>query len=107
MKVTMAKEARANREREILQHISAGDAGHPGRGHVLSLYDSFTFRGPNGTHDALVTEVLLPLDFVQLLYPDLDLKRMVYQILTGLAYLHQNGVVHGGRRISLHATASY
>lgn len=74
---------------------------HPGRKHVVSLLDSFTHKGPNGSHVCMVFEVLgenllglikrwnhrgIPMPLV---------KQITKQVLLGLDYLHREcGIIH-------------
>ena len=95
LKITIAQTSYANHEREILQGLSRKSDALEGQAHVLELLDSFEVHGPNGAHDVLVTDVLIPATVIRnlkFMHP----KRTAYHILLGLAYLHQEGVVHGG-----------
>lgn len=64
---------------------------------MVSLYDAFIVRGPNGHHQCLVTEVLLPwTNLERLLWREFDHKNIIKQIALGFAFLHGQGIVHGG-----------
>ncbi|KDQ55463.1 hypothetical protein JAAARDRAFT_208733 [Jaapia argillacea MUCL 33604] len=58
MKIIIAD--RRSSEVELLRYMDA-QPPHPARKHALELLDHFQIVGPNGTHDVLITEVLLPL----------------------------------------------
>jgi hypothetical protein len=81
-------------EVEIVQRLSSGISYH-GRKYVLQLVDNFQIHGPNGTHDALLTDILVPMQY--LLYLRIfDAKRTSYESILALAYLNQCGIIHGG-----------
>ena len=95
---------------------------HPGRAHLVNLLDAFVVNGPNGDHQCLVLELMglslhhvwregeygeigdLPLilkdsseeshDYV---FPYPIAKDISKQLLLGLAYLHGQGICHGGQ----------
>lgn len=94
------KIARADiHEARIFQQLSAGTSHH-GRKHVLQLLDNFQIRGPNGTHEALSTDILVPIQYLR----DLrifDAKLTSYESLLALAYINQCGIIHGGTFLSL------
>ncbi len=86
-------------EAGIFQQLSAGTSHH-GRKHVLQLLDHFQIHGPNGTHEALVTDILVSTQYLC----DLrifDAKRTSYESILALAYLNQCGIIHGGTFLSL------
>ena len=83
-------------EAAILQTLSSpADNSHRGQKHVLQLLDHFQIHGPNGIHDVLVTDVLVPMQYFDD-FGMLDLKRTSYQTLIALTYLSERGVIHGG-----------
>ncbi|EMD34013.1 hypothetical protein CERSUDRAFT_20543, partial [Gelatoporia subvermispora B] len=89
-------------ERTMLEKIGSAQPTHPGLQHTLTYYDSFQFKGPYGTHCCLVTEALgYSLDYIRKLRDEGDrrvppsiVKRVVKQVLLGLDYIHQCGIVH-------------
>ena len=96
MKITRAD---LRHEAGIFQQVSAGTS-HRGRKHVLQLLDTFQIHGPNGIHEALVTDILVPMQYLR----DLrifDPKRTSYESILALAYLNQCGIIHGGTFLSL------
>ncbi|KAG5633742.1 hypothetical protein H0H81_005603, partial [Sphagnurus paluster] len=88
------------READILRHLCPVDSDiseHPGKQHVLRILDHFEIKGPNGTHQVLVTDVLLPLDSVREMgsKAPINSKKTCYESVLGLSYLTHKGVVHG------------
>lgn len=88
---------------QILDRLSHGQASHPGRKHIIQLLDHFEHTGPNGTHPCLVLELLGPsvLSTAES-YPSNRLPGNIAweasrQIVQALAYIHANGVAHGGQ----------
>lgn len=89
-----------------LEHLRAAKNDHPGSEYVLGLLDHFDVSGPNGVHDVLVFEIVGP-------GPDClregngkgetfvwQRSRLICkQITLGIAFLHERGIVHGGRSI--------
>lgn len=71
------------------------------------LLDWFSVEGPNGCHNCLVTELLGPsLGSVHSLYSQLEqvlrpetILRASTQLLQGIDFIHQAGLVHGGNDI--------
>jgi serine/threonine-protein kinase SRPK3 len=80
------------------------ESSHPGRAHVLDLFDTFSIHGPLGEQLCLVTEVLgFDLGFFRQAQPKSQVpvpivKHIVRQILLGLDFLHgECGIVHSGQ----------
>ncbi|KAG6121969.1 hypothetical protein E4U13_003606 [Claviceps humidiphila] len=87
-----------DREAEILSQIRENGPGKHGYERVIELLDVFIVEGPNGFHQCLVTEVVLPLS-------DPDARQhcsfdVVRQIVEGFAFLHGEGIVHGDPHIA-------
>ena len=71
----------------------------------MMLMDHFTIQGPNGKHDCLAYEVLGPSvanvlgdcgggdTTAYLTLP--SARKIIYQVLLGLDYMHSVGLVHG------------
>lgn len=58
LKIVTADVSERSVESKILQHLQRGDdLNHPGRKYIPSLLDQFSFKGPNGHHMCLVSEV--------------------------------------------------
>ena len=67
--------------------------------HVANLLDSFSLHGPNGAHTVLVYNALACFtgDGISAFELTLDERRsLCYQVVQGIAFLHRNGVIHGG-----------
>jgi serine/threonine-protein kinase SRPK3 len=71
----------------------------------MMLEDRFSVRGPNGNHNCLAYEVLGP-SIARILGDSAGLnttayltlpcaRKIVYQVLLGLDYMHSVGLVHG------------
>ncbi|KAG6158219.1 hypothetical protein E4U11_004816 [Claviceps purpurea] len=87
-----------DREAEILSQIRETGPGKHGYERVIELLDVFVVEGPNGFHQCLVTEVVLPLsDPKARQHCSYDVVR---QIVEGLAFLHGEGIVHGDPHIT-------
>lgn len=93
-------ETHSSTEAQILQstrETQTAPVKSPGSENVVSLYDSFIVRGPNGHHQCLVTEVLLPWTGLErILWREFDHKNIIKQVAMGFAFLHRQGIVHGG-----------
>ena len=65
--------------------------------HVPTLLDHFTLRGPNGTHSALVTDIIVPLHSLRSYnrHP-LRCKTAARGLTQAVVSLHAAGIVHGG-----------
>ena len=99
--------ADADCAREVQIHdVLRGNADqHPGSFYIMMLKDHFSIQGPNGTHDCLAYEVLGPSiarvrqdcsTLEDTTYLTLSCaRRLVYQVLLGLDFMHSVGVIHG------------
>ncbi|KAH7308445.1 serine/threonine protein kinase, partial [Stachybotrys elegans] len=80
-------------EVRILKMLQQKEKGQPGRENIIELYDAFIIQGPNGFHDIIITELVMPLygygctGFLP--------KVAARQLMTGFSYLHEQGVIHG------------
>lgn len=112
VKVKKAEESTENSELSILRFLNQKGSSDRRSLHVIALLDSFEQQGPNGKHLCLVSEALGPSIATVLewtpSYQSLDrdgkncnrfplwiCKRILKQVLLGIAYLHAHGVVHG------------
>ncbi|KAK6501770.1 hypothetical protein TWF481_009596 [Arthrobotrys musiformis] len=112
LKIKMADDSIDDREFAVLNHLNASRASGPmlGSDHVICLKDSFYHQGPNGNHRCLVFELLgdniysiledysfemTGLGSQLTKFPKPIAKRILKDVLLGLNFLHQNGVVHG------------
>ncbi|KAF9007087.1 kinase-like domain-containing protein [Cyathus striatus] len=88
----------------LLRAQQARPGNHPGKDHVVQIFDVFLIRGPSGIHQCIVTEILGPALAENLecifgkdkthLPPNLA-KKVAAQIALGVAYLHECGIAHG------------
>lgn len=83
-------------------HLRQLDRSHPGAKYIVTLLDSFSITGPNGTHQCIVLPVLGPCVSPSLWLklrkdPGPVLRGMAYQAVLAMNFLHQNGLCHGGK----------
>ena len=101
LKVVVARLTGNNGEFAILKRLATRPRDHPGANHIVQLHDFFHIQGPNGTHQVLVMDILSPAHSLRASSPLRTQSRSVcHQLLSGLAYLHQEGIVHGGKHES-------
>lgn len=111
LKIIVAKAPTTNTKLCILDHLSKLAPTDTRAQHVTVLLDTFQYQGINGKHQCLVLEPTgaTAASLVQELpenkpkmygkrqrYPKWMAKNILLHALRGLAFLHQNGVVHGG-----------
>lgn len=104
----VAKASAISTELSILDYLSKLEDPHAR--HVMEVLDFFHHEGPNGKHLCMVFEPMgstaaslveeLPENQPKMRgkrqrYPKWVAKRILLHALRGLAFLHQNGVVHG------------
>ena len=94
----------ANNELMMLQHLKDnGRSDHPGFKHVFCMLEVFHVDGPNGRHICIVSDVVGPnAKSVAEAYrnrrtPALISRWVSRQLLLVVDYLHEIGVVHGGK----------
>ena len=79
LKITTPDVPEVNHEAATLESLSSPAKNlHRGQKHVLQLLDHFQIHGPNGIHDALVTDVLVPMQYLRD-FGMLDPKRTSYE----------------------------
>lgn len=88
-------------EIKLLDKVTTSDMNHPGHEHVIQLLDTFTHKGPNGTHVVMVFEVLgenllgLIRRYKHRGIPIVFVKQIAKQLLASLDFLHRKcGVIH-------------
>ncbi|KAI9820027.1 MAG: hypothetical protein M1827_006598 [Pycnora praestabilis] len=91
---TVTKSRDEKSEIIILKYLKDQRESWPGYQHILSLFDHFDIKGPNGTHHVLATEIVGPSISTVELPPDV-IRDMCYQLVEALSFLHQNGIAHG------------
>lgn len=100
LKILKADVSRNSQERSIFLHLSRTDIHHPGKTHILQLLDQFEHKGPNGVHLCLVFPVMMSDGGAMTIRrkPRCSgyVREMSKQILLGLDYLHDQGLIHGG-----------
>ncbi|WEW56754.1 hypothetical protein PRK78_002205 [Emydomyces testavorans] len=97
VKINVSRITGKSNETRILRWLrDSNHHGQPGYDNIVGLLDDFTIRGPNGTHECLVTEVVARLrDLVDDATFPTYTREISFQVLSGLAYLHNQGVTHG------------
>ena len=92
-----------------MQHIRNMASRHNGSEYVVQLLDHFECTGPNGTHTCLVLELMAQdvASFIEGYRSDEILlvalaKRMTWQLLQGLDFLQECGVMHNGKLFANH-----
>ncbi|KAL4733839.1 kinase-like protein [Aspergillus similis] len=98
LKILKAEASEDNRELSILLTLSNSGMDHPGKRHVIELLDHFYHTGPNGTHLCLVFPVMISDGEGMTVTGNTQkagyIQAISRQILLGLDFLHQLGIVH-------------
>ncbi|KAF9008403.1 kinase-like domain-containing protein [Cyathus striatus] len=109
LKVLAADISAVSSELYVARHLKSLQEkpdSHPGREHVIRIYDTFIIQGPNGTHhsqdisefngDNLKDDDDSD-DWEDNEHPPPNItKKAAAQAALGVAYLHKCGIVHGG-----------
>jgi serine/threonine protein kinase len=101
LKIMMAKACSStSTELAIYAQLKQSAQAKPWSEHVNMLLDSFEYIGPNGTHSTASVIDEIPSNKPKLLgrtsrCPKTVAKKILKHSLTGLAFLHENGVIHG------------
>lgn len=96
LKIVIADLSSNNGDSAILQWLSTRPRDHPGAKHIVQLHGSFKIQDPNGTHQVLVMDVLGSLySLVPQAVFHQQWASVCRQAVLGLAYLHQEAVMHG------------
>ena len=95
--------SKVHRELPIYEHINSLRSEHQGRDHVRKLLETFSIKGPHGTHICLVHEPLgISFDEVRVgrpggVFSAPLIREMFRWILRGLEFLHNEArVIHTG-----------
>lgn len=105
LKVLTARTSSDSHEGDILHYLMKSDLTHAGKRFIPTLFDQFSFHGPNGRHRCLVGEpagvsiAKSKEDSTNFMFPPDAAKSITPQFLLGLSYLHANGICHGGEDI--------
>ncbi|KAJ2994547.1 hypothetical protein NUW54_g7532 [Trametes sanguinea] len=104
LKVSMALDASASnavgaREAHFLRSFAAAQRrAHPT--HVVELYEDFQIQGPNGRHQIIVTEVVVPVRDILNLGPTMKWRKAAAKnLILGVAEVRRAGVKHGDLHI--------
>ena len=105
LKVVAADSSATTRELEVLQKCQEHSSHDIRSQYVAQMLDNFVVSGPNGVHKFIVYELLGPsiLSLLDRIYfPDDRLpgniaKRVSYEALLGLGFLHELRIGHGGK----------
>lgn len=92
-----------NKELSVLLALSDSSKNHPGKEHVVQLLDHFYTKGPNGTHLCLAFPAMIS-DGAAMTVSGSPrevgyIRAVSRQLLLGLDFLHQSGIVHCGMSI--------
>ncbi|KAG2415089.1 hypothetical protein HFD88_006280 [Aspergillus terreus] len=98
LKILKAEISKNNTELPMLLRVSASHGNHPGKTNVIELLDHIYHTGPNGTHLCLVFPVMVSdgqaMSITGVLHCAGYVQTVSRQILLGLDFLHQSGIVH-------------
>ena len=103
IKIAVAKRRDTTSERVIRSQLTRAAGGHPGGKYIQHLIDTFTERGPNGVHECFVSipggcNVTLSKIVAEPLwmFPVEVARAIAAQMIFGVAFLHSQGIAHGG-----------
>lgn len=99
-----ADTSQGSRDLHNLQLLADRSQGKPSAKYIVSVLDSFTHQGPNGTHLCIVFELLGPsvskvVNDYHSFGDDLEMDiilRMSEQLLEAISLIHVAGMGHGG-----------
>ncbi|RDK36420.1 kinase-like protein [Aspergillus phoenicis ATCC 13157] len=103
LKIMRADTSQGSRELYHLNLLADRSQGKPSAKYIVSVLDSFTHEGPNGTHLCIVFELLGPsvdkvVDDYYSFGDDLEtdiILRMSEQLLEAVSLIHEAGMGHG------------
>ncbi|RJE26915.1 Kinase domain-containing protein [Aspergillus sclerotialis] len=103
LKISKAESAeRTIHESQVLTRLGQAKSQLSGKAIVQTLLDSFSFLGPNGSHQCLVLDAArINIDeakeaaYHRLLHL-LPSRAIASQLILGVQFVHSQGIVHGG-----------
>lgn len=100
LKILTAEASNPCEELVIVKRLQNAKGG-PGREFLVRVWDEFVVRGPNGTHQCFVSELLGASVALakEAGLPKSAAKAIAAQVASGLAYLHEHQIIHGGERV--------
>lgn len=105
LKILKSSASGDNEELPILRRLSNPTVDHPGKNHIVQLFNHFYHYGPNGKHLCLVFPVMLSdgesMTVTGRLREMKFIQNISMQLLLGLDFLHRQGIIHCGRLILL------
>ena len=95
---------KGQKEIDISQFLYAHVNGDPGSQRIVNLLDHFIHKGPNGSHECLVFELLGPsVNAIIKEYQSKELEfrpqiilEMTARLLQAIAFMHRFHYAHGG-----------
>lgn len=107
LNISTAESAERTHEIQILSQLARAKYELSGKAIPQKLLDSFTFSGPNGTHQCLVTDAARisiheakDAAYHRLLHLPAA-RAIASQLILGLQFIHSRGIVHGGMFVML------
>ncbi|PGH09071.1 hypothetical protein GX51_00824 [Blastomyces parvus] len=101
LKILKADASGNNKELAMLLELYSPDLNHPGKCHIIELLDYFEHDGPNGTHLCLVFPAMISdgvgMTISERLHQAAYVQAISKQLLLGLDFLHNLGIIHCGR----------
>lgn len=103
LKISTAESAeRTTHESQVLTRLAQAKSRLPGKDMVQTIFDSFSFSGPNGTHQCLVLDAArVNLDeakdaaYHRLLHLSPS-RAIIAQLILAVQFIHSQGIAHGG-----------
>lgn len=85
--------AAADAQHELLVHDRLSlESGR----HIIQVLDHFSHSGPNGVHTIIIYEVLGSTRDIGKVV-EKQRQQLCRQVAQGIAFLHRQGVIHGGQ----------
>lgn len=89
---------KGDREVDVLRWVKEHRLNHPGGQYTLDMLDHFQV-GDSPAYHVIVTDLLIPLHLIDMQMEErlISPNKVCQQLLEGLAFLHSQGITHGGR----------